>query len=782
MTMRYLLHVCLFFFMLAASAARATPVLLPDSSFDLQITPYLSVYEDVSGRLSIEDILDQDLQLRFTPTHSDVLRFKLSGSAYWLRFSIVNPHSEKQSLVLAIANNRLDKIDFYQYQNGVVEHQSSGESEISTARGSHLLAYPFLLEIEPKESLSYFVRIESDAVINTQLLLQSADQFLESQQFDYSVFGIVLGWIFATAAFFFFIWWQYNLRFAFFSALYCISILMFLPAWIGQLTIWFSSAIIWQEPVMLVSIMLSVILQAMLLLALGWQTKNASRAIPNVLYGHITLVFIIMMACLILPSGTTELIMSMTIIASNFLFAGILLFAKSDTERAQVYLCTGHVLVGFGTMASLLTTLNFLSFEFINDWAALILPLILIAFMVVAVTTMLRSENTPNETHPRNTDLILPDLLSRLGHEFRTPINGVLGMSELLSDTHLTHSQRDFLETINLAGRDLLSLVNEMTDFAKLQNGRITLEHRAFDLTNALSQCLARFQQEAIRKQVELVLDINDEISSRLIGDKGRLQTIISNLIGHSLRHTENGELELRVFRLNTTNQRGVFFQIQLTGSLIEHDELRRLLRMMAGSADDPIRPDLEQGLGLIIVKRLVALMSGSIEVETLTNHGCSITLFLPLTEERTSQIEESYNVLEGMRILVVDDNATFRSVVEKQVKRWGMRADASYSAKEALALMRNKTLLGEAYDFVVIDHDMPIMNGIQLTERLMSDESISPKPVRIMLTGLGIGSFNQEAREAGIQKIINKPVSGRRLKEVLVEFTNHMRAKASEE
>jgi CheY-like chemotaxis protein len=128
-----------------------------------------------------------------------------------------------------------------------------------------------------------------------------------------------------------------------------------------------------------------------------------------------------------------------------------------------------------------------------------------------------------------------------------------------------------------------------------------------------------------------------------------------------------------------------------------------------------------------------------------------------------------------------VDDNSTFRGVIEKQVKRWGMRADSTYSGKEALALMRNKSNISEPYDYIVIDHDMPIMNGIQLTERLMADSDIEPKPMRIMLTGLGIGSANQEAKEAGIQKVINKPVSGRHLKEVLLDFhklTNPMSMK----
>jgi len=451
--------------------------------------------------------------------------------------------------------------------------------------------------------------------------------------------------------------------------------------------------------------------------------------------------------------------------------ASILLFSHSEFESAQKFLLLGYTIVGAGILLSLLTTHNFLAFEFINSWVALLMPLVMISCTVFACLSIINITRSSRRLRRQTGDDILPELLAKLGHEFRTPINGVMGMGELLSDTHLTHTQRDYLETITLAGGDLLHLVSEMSDFAKLQSGRINLDHRAFDLSNCLSQCMARYQQEANRKQIELVLDIADDISPRLLGDKNRLQTIITNLIGQSLRHSESGELELKVFRVGMNNHEGIFFQIQLTGSLIENDELRRLFRTMAGPQEQKSVFNLDQGLGLIIVKRLVSLMEGSIEVETLTHHGCSITLFLPIQEELTEHIEEDATQLAGQRILIVDDNTTFRGVIEKQVKRWGMKADSTYSGKEALALMRNKCNLGEPYDFIVIDHDMPIMNGIQLTERLMADMDIEPKPMRIMLTGLGIGSANQEAKEAGIQKIVNKPVSGRHLKEVLLEF-----------
>lgn len=747
----------------------APSILLPDDEFDLQITPYLSVLEDPSGTLGIDDILQQKYQLKFSPSHSDYLRFSLSESNYWLRFSVTNPHKEKQHLVLSIANNRLDKIDFFQYSEGNIEHRSSGQDIHARPKGSHLQAYPFLLEIDGKQSQTYFICISSDSVINTQLHLKSSTQFLTSQYIDNTVLGISLGWLIATAAFFFLIWYQLRLPFALYSGFYTLSIFIFIPSWLGQIPESLIASTRFKELLIIISIMASAILQAKLIRSLQWQKAIIGRSLDTLSI----ILSLLGAALLFLSSGSAEIALGIIIIGCNIIFMAILSTQKSQHEQAQTLIALGHLIVAIGVLAAMLTAHNFLAMDFINDWAPVLLPLSLICCMVFAVIQVLRSSNSIKSKNTKDSDLILPELLSKLGHEFRTPINGVLGMSELLSDTHLTHTQRDYLETISLSGRDLLHLVSEMSDFAKLQSGRISLDHRAFDLTECLSQCMARYQQEASRKKVELVLNIADELAPRILGDKNRIQTIVSNLIAHSMQHTENGELELKAFKLNSGASKGIFFQLQLKGSLIEHSELRQLFRNMTDNSGIQPPLDIDQGLGLVIVRRLVALMQGSIEVENLTIHGSSITLFLPLLEEVTTQSEDNSDLLAGQRILIVDDNATFRTVIEKHVKRWGMRADSTYSGKEALALMRNKCNLGEPYDYIVIDHDMPIMNGIQLTERLMADDDISPKPTRIMLTGLSIGAANQEAKEAGIEKIINKPISGRALKSVLLEFQN---------
>lgn len=747
-------------------------IILPESSFDLQITPYLSIFEDESNTLSVDDILTAVNQQKFTPRNRDTFRFSVSDSSFWLRFSITNPHSKKQSLVFSVSNNRIDNIDFYEYKEGHLNHHKSGSKAPTKAKGGHRQAYPFLIDINEKSKQTYFIKIHSTTPIDTTFRLQSDDQFLQSQQLDFTLLGIALGLIIATFSFFMFAWYFYRFHIAILSALYCASIFFFIPLWLGQWAAWFPHIKPWNDDLTLAITMVSIILQILIVMQLKWKAPS-TKLVFRILFTLLITNVIVFLTLFFFPVGLTIFLTQCSIIITFTATSLIFIFFKNKYKRAQKFLLLSHLTLVIGVIINLLTTLDVLALNFINIWAVFILPLVVILGTLAFNLSAINQYRQTRDLQLNTGDSFLSKLLSKLGHDFRTPINGVMGMSELLADTHLSHTQRDYLETINLAGEDLLHLVNDMADFSKLRNGEFQINNRPFDLSNCLTHCMNRYQQEARRKQIELVLDIAEDISPRLLGDQDRLQTIITNLVSQSLRHTESGELELSVFRVGSGKQEGLFFQIQLTGSLIDHDELRRLFRTMEGPKEPFNGMNLNQGLGLIIVKRIVALLQGSIEVETLTYQGCSITLFLPIKEEFSSKLDEpdNYHLLTGKRILIVDDNSTFRRVMEKQAKRWGMKTDNTHSGKEALALMRNKANLDEAYDYILIDQDMPIMNGIQLTERLMADDSIRPKPLRIMLTGLGINNSNQNAIDAGIQKIIHKPISGRHLKEALLEL-----------
>jgi len=362
--------------------------------------------------------------------------------------------------------------------------------------------------------------------------------------------------------------------------------------------------------------------------------------------------------------------------------------------------------------------------------------------------------------------------LSKLSHELRTPMNGVLGMSELLVDTPLSHTQRDYLETIQLSGQDMLRLINRISDFARISRGALELEDKPTDIVNLAEQCITKFQQIANQKSLELVLNLSDNLSAEINLDGQHLQTIIENLLESALQNTEYGEVELRIEKADTKNELSI--SIRDTGIGLN----KKLLSQLGNSHKKMALDDdsHNHGFTLLLCKRLIEMMGGNLFIESRINHGSTFRFNLPFRlTPKTSETAHSANMnndktLQGLSILIVDDNSTLRKVIQRYAKRWGMQADCTYSGKEALAMLRSQHTIEQDYDIVLIDQDMPIMNGFQLAKRISEDNEISPNLIKIMLTGLSINSQHQEALKSGINQVINKPVSARALREVLAK------------
>jgi signal transduction histidine kinase/CheY-like chemotaxis protein len=366
--------------------------------------------------------------------------------------------------------------------------------------------------------------------------------------------------------------------------------------------------------------------------------------------------------------------------------------------------------------------------------------------------------------------------LSKLSHELRTPMNGVLGMSELLVDTPLSHTQRDYLETIQLSGQDMLRLINRISDFARISRGTLALEDKPTDIANLAEQCIKKFQQIANQKNIELVLNLNDNLKPTTNIDDQYLLTIIENLLESALQNTEYGEVELRIEQAKEKHE--LIISIRDTGIGLNKKMLGQLLNNHKTSEfDDDFQ---NQGFTLLLCKRLVEIMGGSLFIESRINHGSTFRFNIPfrVTPETsmptTSNTLHNDKSLQGLSILIVDDNSTLRKVIQRYAKSWGMQADCTYSGKEALALLRSQHTIEQDYDIVLIDQDMPMMDGFQLAKRISEDKEISPNIIKIMLTGLSINSQHQEALKSGIHQVINKPVSARALREVLAKHVRH--------
>ncbi|MFF7707711.1 response regulator [Pseudomonas sp. NPDC007930] len=364
------------------------------------------------------------------------------------------------------------------------------------------------------------------------------------------------------------------------------------------------------------------------------------------------------------------------------------------------------------------------------------------------------------------------EFLAKLSHEIRTPMNGVLGMTELLLGTPLSVKQRDYVQTIHSAGNELLTLINEILDISKIESGQIELDDVQFDLNALIDDCLNIFRGKAEQQNVELISFTQPQVPRVISGDPTRLRQALLAMLENALKRTDQGEVLIAVALDQRSGPPRLRIAVQDSGTPLPDSEREAMLHAPLRSQDllATDKPSAHH-LGLLIARQLVALMSGEFGVKSGSHQGSTFWLTLPLDPLRMEHgIADLDGPLKDARVLVVDDNETCRKVLVQQCSAWGMSVSAAASGKEALALLRTKAHLRDYFDVVLLDQNMPGMTGMQLAAKIKEDPSLSHDILVIMLTGISNAPSKIIARNAGVKRILAKPVAGYTLKTTLAD------------
>lgn len=755
-------------------------VILPDNEFHLSLANYVDVYEDRRGELVLANLLSPDYKNRFSPSHRDHLRFGYSDSAYWLRFTLHNSSGSQQNLILSLTSPNMDYLDLYTPINGEYLVQNTGALRPYDSRTLDNTSFIFTLDIPPQTSRTYFMRLQSRAPLNMGFDLYSPLSFAESEKQSQWYWGIAFGILLAALCYNFFSAFLHNDKAPLYLALFGLSIAFYQINWSGHIAGYLHGNADMQARLFNSSLFLGNFAFALFLkYALPMKLNQILKS---------TFLSFVMMLCLagaaIALVTDTALMQFSSLLSSIVIGLSLLIYLIKayNSEHSFVgILILAHSSVLLAQVLGLLTANNFLDYHFIAAWGGTFFTTL--EFFILTFALMVR-RNEFKAKHQQLTTTPPParsnaEFLSKLSHELRTPMNGVLGMAELMEETPLGRQQQDYLATIQSSGRELLHLINDVSLYSKLDTGKIELENRSFDLNLFISNLADGFQQNATNRRLEFVIDSNLGERVLVIGDPQRLEHVLYNLMSNAFHYTEQGEVVLHILQ-QPGNKNRFQFRVSDTGTGISKEDQKRLF-----TSYDLLEPNSKQsfqgtGFGLALCKQLVELMGGDIAVESIPGKGTTFSFDITLfRQERAETISSDRNELEGLNMLIVDDNMTFRSVIERYAKSWDIKTDSTYSGKEALALLRTKANLNEPYDIIIIDHDMPIMNGLQLAHKIKDDPKISQNLLKVMLTGLNISSTSSAAQEAHIDTVLTKPMTKKMLKESLSILVRNQRESA---